>query len=563
MPHSRGRLQVLVVAVALAASGCRPKERAGENRPGTAAPPAPPANAVTVTFTYGSEKQKWIEEATERFHRSNPKTKDGRPIRIEAVPMGSGECVDEVLEGRRQTHLMSPASAAFMKLGNAASRQKTNADLVGPTENLVLSPVVIAMWKPMADALSKGGARLGWADVLAVAKNPQGWGAYGHPEWGAFKFGHTHPRFSNSGLIALTAEIYAATGKKAGLTPADVAKKATGDYVAAIQRAVVHYGSSTGFFGRKMFEAGPGYLSAAVLYENMVIEASGQPNLAMPVVAIYPKEGTFWSDHPIGIVNRPWVTDAHKEAAQAYVRYLLAREQQERAIGFGFRPGDPQIPLGAPIDAAHGVDPKEPQTTLEVPSAEVLDAALLLFDARKKSSHLVLALDTSGSMRDEGKLVNAKAAAALFVDMLGEKDDLDLLLFSNKLRWGAGGRIGDARETLKGQLAGLFAEGGTALYDAVGAAVARLKEKPDDERISAAVLLTDGDDRDSRTKLDDLLASLGSDAERGAIRVFTIGYGRDARKDVLKRIADRTQAKFYEGTPANIREVFKDISTFF
>ena len=53
------------------------------------------------------------------------------------------------------------------------------------------------------------------------------------------------------------------------------------------------------------------------------------------------------------------------------------------------------------------------------------------------------------------------------------------------------------------------------------------------------------------------------DNERNTIRVFTIGYGKDAVKDVLKSIADATQAKFYEGNPENIQSVFREISTFF
>jgi hypothetical protein len=33
-----------------------------------------------------------------------------------------------------------------------------------------------------------------------------------------------------------------------------------------------------------------------------------QHELAEPIVAIDPKQGTFWSDHPVGVVNRSWVT---------------------------------------------------------------------------------------------------------------------------------------------------------------------------------------------------------------------------------------------------------------
>lgn len=75
--------------------------------------------------------------------------------------------------------------------------------------------------------------------------------------------------------------------------------------------------------------------------------------------------------------------------------------------------------------------------------------------------------------------------------------------------------------------------------------------------------MTDGADTDSRMKLDALLAKITPDRERAPLRIFTIAYGKSAQKDVLKKIAETTQAKFYEGTPENIGSVFKDISTFF
>ena len=67
--------------------------------------------------------------------------------------MGSGETIDSILSGRLQAHLASPASEAFIKIGNAESRAKTGKDLITSTDNLVLSPVVIAMWQPMAEAI--------------------------------------------------------------------------------------------------------------------------------------------------------------------------------------------------------------------------------------------------------------------------------------------------------------------------------------------------------------------------------------------------------------------------
>lgn len=154
-------------------------------------------------------------------------------------------------------------------------------------------------------------------------------------------------------------------------------------------------------------------------------------------MAIYPKEGTFWSDHPVGIVEREWVTPEHRAAAQTYIQYLLAGPQQEKAVPSGFRPIDVEITLGAPFDTAHGVDPKEPQTTLSVPSVEVLDAVLKLWNQHKKHSAVSLVLDISGSMNDKDRLKNAKEGALQLLGILNERDTLALLPFSSKPTWAA------------------------------------------------------------------------------------------------------------------------------
>jgi len=525
---------------------------------------AAPAGSLELVFTYGSEKEKWIKEVTDSFNRAGNKTASGQRIFVRAIPMGSGESIDDILSGTTKAHITSPASAAFITLGNAQSRTSTGHDLVGQTENLVLSPVVIAMWKPMAEALGYGKKPIGWADILALARSDRGWEQYGFPQWGQFKFGHTHPQYSNSGLISVIAEAYAANKKTANLTREDVQNPRTADFIRGVEHSVVHYGSSTGFFGRKMFAAGPQYLSAAVLYESMVIESYDQ-NLQFPVVAIYPKEGTFWSDHPIGIVNREWVTPAHKEAAEVYIKYLLARPQQERAMAYGFRPGAVDIPLASPIDIAHGVDPKEPKTTLEVPSADVINSVLQLWKQDKKTADIVLVLDTSGSMNEEQKMQNAREGAKQLVSMLDDSDTFSLLPFSTRMNWAFQDLpVKTQRQKAEDTISSLFADGGTELYDSIDAAYKHLLDKGSkNDSIRAVVVLTDGADTESNEKLEDLLQHIQQNSEQRPISIFSIAYGGDARRDVLQKISEATQARMYEGTPQNIVEVFRDISTFF
>lgn len=567
MPRLFSRLFPIVLLGALAISACSKDSEVPAPNPSTSSSTdAAPPGSLEIVFPFGSEKEDWLEAVTKDFNAAGHESSSGKPIYIKLMPMGSGECMEEVRTGRVRAHLVSPASGAFIELANATHRAETGKNLVERSENLVLSPVVIAMWKPMAQAMGWPDKQIGWGDILDIAQSGEGWKKYNMPQWGKFRFGHTHPEYSNSGLISLLAEVYAATGKTRGLTREDVAKPETAKYLEEIEQAVVHYGSSTGFFGKTMFNNGPSYLSAAVMYENMVIEAErGDYNLSMDVVALYPKEGTFWSDHPCGLVNAAWNDEEHKEAAQSFIDYLLEKPQQERAMQFGFRPSDVKVPLAAPIDEAHGVNPKEPKTTLEVPGADVMNDILKLWSKKKKHSNVIVVLDTSGSMQQDQRMQNAKLGAQEMIKLLHDEDSFSLLSFSDEMSWlGKGSPVGAKRAEVERNIASLFPEGRTRLYDSILEAHKYARSAANDKLITAIVVLTDGEDTRSQASLTTLLARISAGENGDTVPVFTIGYSTgDAQNRELSDIAERTRAKFYKGTPENIREVFKSISTFF
>jgi Ca-activated chloride channel family protein len=302
------------------------------------------------------------------------------------MPMGSLESIALMLEGQLQPTVWSPASSVYVQVANAEWRNKFGTDLVTDIPNdLVLSPVVIAMWKPMAEALGWPDEPLGWADIAALATSEEGWEAYGYPEWGQFKFGHTHPALSNSGMLSILAGVYANSNKQRDLTLDDIHNPQITELVAEAQESVFQDNSSTGHFAERIFQNGPSYLSAAVLYENLIVAQEarrlGTRDILswdleqVPIVAIYPEEGTFWTNHPYVLVNAPWVADDQKEAALAFEQFLLDQPQQLKALELGFRPADASIPLTSPLDSKHGVDISQPQMILEVPKADVIQAA--------------------------------------------------------------------------------------------------------------------------------------------------------------------------------------------
>src|SRR5262245_21355295 len=125
-----------------------------------------PAGALEITLLYGSEKQAWIEAAVKTFNAQGATSTSGKPIYVTATPAGSNESLRQILSGPAKPMIWSPASSILIPLASEQWGQAHNGEkLVGEAPPLVLSPVVIAMWEPMAHALGWPDIKLGWADL--------------------------------------------------------------------------------------------------------------------------------------------------------------------------------------------------------------------------------------------------------------------------------------------------------------------------------------------------------------------------------------------------------------
>jgi Ca-activated chloride channel family protein len=527
------------------------------------------SRSVVIEIVYGSEKKAWMEPLVEQYNAEKHKTESGSFIEVVATPMGSIESVDAILAETIRPTVWSPASSVYVPVANAEWRKTHAEDLTDEKLNdLVRSPVVIAMWEPMARTLGWPDSPIGWADIADLSISEEGWAAYGYPEWGIFKFGHTHPDFSNSGIISVIAEAYAGLDKQRGLTLEDIQDEELRAFMESVESSVIHYGRSTGFFATRMFEKGPSYLSAAVMYENLVVEQETKringDSFQLPVVAIYPKEGTFWSNHPYAILNVPWINDEMKEAARLFEQFLLDRPQQVKAIELGFRPADISIDLGPPLDAEHGVDIQQPQTVLEVPSAEVTAAIRDLWQQVKRPVDLVVVMDTSGSMEGQ-KITAARNSLMEFIRLLDERDNLEVRTFSDEMfTISELSPLGPKRDQLLTRVSGILEGGGTSLYDATFSAYQDLSDNGNPRHIRAVVVLTDGIDTDSEMTFEQLQEAIGATEEGGnAIKVFTIAFGNNADVNILNQISESTGGKQYQGDVTNIIEIYSDIATFF
>jgi Ca-activated chloride channel family protein len=565
----RSQLIVVLAAVAAIAAIVVAGRGGGGDKPQGAAARASssgPAGAVRVTMASSPEKLALVQALAKDFNASGAKV-GGRPVFVSAYTANSGDEEAAIARAARgpggdRPVVWSPASTLWARLLD----NETDRGLVA-TKNpsIVRSPLVLAMWEPLARALGYPRKPIGWADVLRLAQDPRGWAAYGHPEYGQFKLVHTNPSVSTSGLEAVTAAYFAATGKKEGLTAADIRRPAVQREIGAIEQSIVHYGNATPYIEGQLRLHGTSYASAVAMEETTLVDFNRHRGDQPKLVGIYPAEGTFYSDSPYVILQAPWVDKSERAGAQAFQRYIGAHVTRTLAARYNLRPPNPDSAPMPPIDATNGADPHQPTRVLEMPEASVVAQIQQAWFANRKAANIELVVDTSGSMGDESKLSHAQRGLEQFLGRLSPRDRVGLIAFSSGVRELMPVQpFSAASDQLRERVRGLVADGDTALYDATDEAVSRIAALHDPERINAVVVLSDGQDNSGQT-LDDLLPHLTAHTgpEANPIRVFTIAYGKGATVSILGKIASASDGQLYVGDTGDIETVYKGISSFF
>jgi len=136
-----------------------------------------------------------------------------------------------------------------------------------------------------------------------------------------------------------------------------------------------------------------------------------------------------------------------------------------------------------------------------------------LFSSERRPLRLALALDTSKSMENKARQV--EAALKHFIDLLEPADQVLVMTFSDELRIAQD--FTSDRDILGHVLDNLEPAGGTALYDAAYEAIRRVAAEPAESK--AVVLVTDGVDTVSSVSFRDLREY----ARRSEVPVFSIG----------------------------------------
>jgi Ca-activated chloride channel family protein len=581
-------------------------------------------------------REELLPAMAEQFNADDHETPAGRPIEVVVVSCDSAVQTADLLgrvggtgpveqscrdgdEPASDPTVVTPQSADWLVgLNHDAGRDVVD---LAATQTIAETWLGIVTYRAMAECLGWPDRELGYGDILALSADPEGWAAYdcARTEWGRQPLlAFTNPSTSTSGRNVLVSLYAIAAGKDpAALTVADVERPEVVQYVRDFQQLVDHYLPTTLLLNTKI-DQGSRYGHFFLMPEDNLVslaegneQAIGRDGTRQPIpprddlVMIYPKEGSVLNSNPAAIIDAPWVTAEHADAAASWISYLRQDAQQQRFMDAGFRPANgTALSVDPQQFAGWGLDASEPHTTIEPGTLEpeVLAKIIESWGSVKNPAIVTFVVDTSGSMEGE-PLAKVKDGLVRLVDAMsttasqGTANEIGLITFSSEVDAEiAPSSVREARFTIGDAIASMEASGNTALFDAIDAAVTLTDQAAGDPRATrAVVVLSDGaattggclDELIAMTTIDedDVTAFCAQEGDvpqtaagpvaveevRGVslqgehehdIQVFFLGFG-EADLQVGRLLAEATGAE-YQGSPDDaLAAVIEELSGYF
>lgn len=193
----------------------------------------------------------------------------------------------------------------------------------------------------------------------------------------------------------------------------------------------------------------------------------------------------------------------------------------------------------------------QPHTALQVALVSTLDPATL----PDRPLDLVLVVDRSGSMIEDGRLVKVQSGLRLLLQSLGPEDRLGLVSFESSGHVEAS--LGSSRQQVSAAIDRLTATGGTNIFDGLALGM-QMAASGGGERERRVILLSDGMATAGETRESAILAMADRFVKEG-VGLSTIGVGRSFNPVLMRSLAERGAGNFYFVEDAQaVQEVFTD-----
>jgi Ca-activated chloride channel family protein len=523
---------------------------------------------LKATIVASPSMQPVLDGLARRWQDTEPAVKDkcaaveieGKDAALMAQTLGASQEWD-AKSGPAPDVWVPDSSAWVRRASTAAIAERMVPDL---QPSVARTPAVIAMPKPMAEALGWPKTQFTWQDMISkFASSPEGWKAFGK-DWGPFKFGMTDPLKSTAGLLALMAVL---DGDDDGeVTPEEQ------NAVLKLKQVRTVYTEGTDQIFTELTkkdaesqDAALQYLSAFPALEQDVLTYN-ENNPKVPLVAIYPTNGSGDADYPYLALDASWANKDRQAVAKAFLTYLRGPEGRKAFLGQGFR--DPNRAPGKGLTEINGFAAKLTTLPRAVLLADSVKQSMDTWTALTRPTNVLLVLDVSGSMKEQvpgagrDRLSLAKEAAKNSVSLFSEDTRAGLWAFSTRQEGNADYRtvvpIGTLEQGRRAQLLSsidkLTAAGNTGLYDTLAAAQQTVRSTFVEGSTNLVVLMTDGKNEDDTgglniDQLKEKLTQVNADAKH-KVPVVTVAYGDDADFQTLQDISRTSGGQSYSSKTA-------------
>lgn len=405
-------IAIVVVALVIAGIGIFLNQR-GQSAPQPALTVAKP-DAVKVRVLTSLPIEPWVRSSAQDFNAGNH-TLDGVPIQVEVVAMDGlsalgrwdrnefgalpADADPANLTDAEKAQLANfptvwiPDSRYLVELANAAYKERLGRDVFLTDGEYRAKPIAISLftwglYNSRAQVLEQKFGKIDWSTIHDAATTKGGWPELGgQPAWGYFKLVVPNPSKNIGGLaamIAMAGEYYGRTN----IGVEDVTNPQFQAWLQELMGAVTDFSSASAYtaedFALFGYSVGDG---GQMLESDLLQNMQGILNRWEDPLKIYYPDYVTWFDFPFAVWVGPETTALQKNAALEFQKFLLSPDQQKKALAYGLRPANPDVPLDATADSLfvkwkdQGVQSVVPRTSaMRSPNRDVLLSLLRWFD---------------------------------------------------------------------------------------------------------------------------------------------------------------------------------------
>jgi Ca-activated chloride channel homolog len=423
---------------------------------------------------------------------------------------------------------------------------------LGNQVKIMSSPVLLALSTSSVRKLGWEGKRVSWGEIADAAGRQ------------AFSYGMTDPSASNSGFSALVGVASALAGTGSAVTAEQIATvtPALRNFFSAQALSAGSSGWLSEAYQRRATGADPGQkVDGLINYESVLLSMNAEGKLPEPLSMVYPSDGVVTADYPLTLL-----TDANDDARSAHQRltdHLRTPDVQRQIMDTTRR--RPVVPGVALSDQFAQRDLVE----LPFPAGGGTVDALLsaYFNKIRRPSRTLYVLDTSGSMKGE-RIESLKAALVALTGADGTlvgkyrgfrgREEVTLLEFNSRPGTPQTFTVPETNpqpelDKIKSYVAGLRAEGGTAIYDSLLEGY-QLLGRPDPARFTSIVLMTDGENTNGAP----LGAFESAFPSLSKVPVFTVLFGEGSPGE-MNKVAAMSGGKVFDARATPLATVFQEV----